>query len=272
MNINKLTELSIYIISEYYKNNLTPYFSYIDDDILWFGPAIGQCICGKQSIIDAWNSESHSLTFTMNNISSRYVAINNNCYEIILTYKIFTHYPDNHTTMYNQVLHYTWAERKITDSNGNSKKCPRIFLIHISNLFDYDSRDTIYPVHLKDQANALVNCTKQSRILLKGQNHFTYSVPMCQIMWIESTDKGLHSIVHTENEDLLITKTVSSFYSEYKKTFIQIHSGYIINPLFAYNIRRFEVEMTDGNVLPIPQKKYTKVKEEFTKWLDDYNK
>ena len=39
MVYNDFLKLSYLIVSEYYRNNLDPLFEYIDDNILWIGPA-----------------------------------------------------------------------------------------------------------------------------------------------------------------------------------------------------------------------------------------
>ena len=53
MNINTISKLTYYIVSEYYKNNLEPFFEYLDDNILWFGPAEKQILKSKPSMLDA---------------------------------------------------------------------------------------------------------------------------------------------------------------------------------------------------------------------------
>lgn len=46
MTANDLIYKSIYIITEYYNNNLQPYFDNISEDVLWIGPAERQEIRG----------------------------------------------------------------------------------------------------------------------------------------------------------------------------------------------------------------------------------
>lgn len=53
MNTNEIIEKSVYIITEYYKNNTQPFFDNIDDDILWIGPAENQILRGKANILSA---------------------------------------------------------------------------------------------------------------------------------------------------------------------------------------------------------------------------
>lgn len=54
--INTPLDKSIYIITEYYKNNLNPYFESLADDVLWLGPAEKQEIRGKENFINAFSN------------------------------------------------------------------------------------------------------------------------------------------------------------------------------------------------------------------------
>lgn len=48
MNNTSLEDLSIRIITEYYRNNIEPALHYIDENIIWVGPRLGQLIRGRE--------------------------------------------------------------------------------------------------------------------------------------------------------------------------------------------------------------------------------
>ena len=48
---DELLYRSIYIITQYYKNDLKPFFDSVSDDVLWLGPAERQMIHGKQELL-----------------------------------------------------------------------------------------------------------------------------------------------------------------------------------------------------------------------------
>lgn len=268
MNIHNLTELSIYIITEYYKGNLQPYFENIDDDILWIGPAKGQFLCGKKAILDTWAKEKHELTFSMSNITSSYISSNGSYTEIILSYELLVRYPNNLTVHRDQILHYTWCKRKISSENGGVQKVPRILMIHISNSMSYDIRDSIYPVHLKAHESDLATpFPNKTRILVNGKNRYTYSLLTDQIQWIESSDKGQHSIIHLTDKQIPSLTPISVLADQYSHHFIRIHASYLITPLYVYSIQRFQLILLDQTALPIPQKKYTEVKQAIEDWI-----
>ena len=57
MTANDLIYKSIYIITEYYNNNLQPYFDSISEDVLWIGPAERQEIRGREQVISTFSAE-----------------------------------------------------------------------------------------------------------------------------------------------------------------------------------------------------------------------
>ena len=62
MDLN-LEALTVQLIEKYYANDRRLFFEYMDDDIIWIGPAIRQYIEGKQNLLNAFAQESHSLQF-----------------------------------------------------------------------------------------------------------------------------------------------------------------------------------------------------------------
>ena len=84
MTSKDLIYQSIYIITEYYNNNLQPFFDNISEDILWIGPAEKQEIRGRDNVITAFSSETHELTFTMGSIRAISIAPLKTSHNIIL--------------------------------------------------------------------------------------------------------------------------------------------------------------------------------------------
>ena len=77
-------------------------------------------------------------------------------------------------------------------------------------------------------------------------------------MYIES--HGRHSNIHTTSDSYEITESLLSLEKRFPDYFLRCHQSYLINPDFASSIERFKLTMSDGFVIPIPEKKYTQVK------------
>ena len=118
MKADDVISRSIFIITEYYENNLEPFFESIGEDVLWLGPAKRQYIQGKQKLIDTWMAESHNLTFTMGDIEATCASPAANVQEVLLHYEVSTHYPSGKTFLHDQLLHFPWRERRVKHEGG----------------------------------------------------------------------------------------------------------------------------------------------------------
>lgn len=87
------------------------------------------------------------------------------------------------------------------------------------------------------------------------------------IIWIESD--GIHSRIHTPLETIEATESVHVLEERTKGYLIRPHSSYLINPAFIISIRRFEIELTDGAHIPVPQRKYTRIRNLLTEKIID---
>ncbi len=260
MKKDDIIRLSIYIIKEYYKNNLTPFFEHISDDVLWIGPATRQQIQGKENLMQAYALEDHSLTFTMGDIKALCVSPHIHVKEVLLHYDIYTHYPNGNTDVHDQRLHYTWCDKKVQTADG-PKYQPMIVSLHISNSWPYDNRDTIYPIHSESiLASMHAHTEPEQHITVKSSDGYINRIAAAHILYIETIKHSAKLQIHTGNDVITVNETLSKFEKKYPDLFVRIHSGYLINPAHVTNIRRFAVTLSDGTQLPLPEKKYTRIK------------
>lgn len=260
MKTDSITKLSLFIITEYYKNNLNPFFEYISDDILWIGPAQRQQIQGRENLMQAFSTEQNELTFTMGDIKVLCVSPHSHVKEVLLHYDIYTHYPSGHTYMHDQRLHYTWHEKREKTAKGTEYH-PEIVCLHISNAWPYDSRDTIYPIHYENVSAAMLEYPEPERyVTVKSSDGCVHRIAASHILYIETVKRSAKLQIHTKNGTITINETLSRFEEKCPGLFVRIHSGYLINPAHVKNIRRFAAALSNGTELPIPEKKYTKIK------------
>ena len=260
MKTDDIIKLSIHIITEYYRNNLVPFFDYISDDILWIGPAKKQQIIGRKNLLQTFAAEKHDLTFTMGDIKVLCVSPSHHVKEVLLHYDIYTHYPSGSTDVHDQCLHYTWCDKKVQTADG-LKYQPQIVSLHISNAWPYDNRDVIYPVHSENLFAAMrIPAESEQYITVKAADGCVHRLAFSHILYIDTVKRSARLQIHTENGTIIINDTLSKFEEKYPDLFVRIHAGYLLNPAHVTNIRRFAVTLSDGTQLPVPEKKYTQIK------------
>lgn len=260
MKTKDLIRRSIFIITEYFKNNTEPFFENISDDVLWIGPAQRQQMQGREKMIQAWAKEKHDLTFTMGNIKVKTVSPAAHVREIILHYDVYTHYPSGYTHLRDQRLHYTWREKRVKTEKGSEYRS-EIVMLHVSNAFRSDKRDSIYPVHYDQIAASMPVLSEPERyITAKTTDMSVHRIAVSRILYIETVKQSAKLQIHTKNDTIIVCGTLLGFEKNYPGLFLRIHASYLLNPAHVRKIRRFRVTLSDGTELPIPEKKYTRIK------------
>lgn len=259
MNIKNCVESSIYMTTEYYKNNLEPFFSNMTDDVVWHGPAIGQRIAGIDNMRKAWGSENNVLTFELGDIEAQYTQVVPSACEVMLMFVVTTYYPNGDAYSVFQRIHFSWADCTVIDENGHKSRVPKFYMIHISNPISQHSSDFIYPVHYNEICDQQKSPVQEKRISLRGIDNVFYVLSVSSIVWAES-EPGQHCSVHLLDKVINVRASVAEIERQTKGTLVRVHSGYIVNPKEVVSVRRFSVELSDGSVIPVPEKKYTAVK------------
>ena len=136
-------------------------------------------------------------------------------------------------------------------------------VIHVSNEWKYDERDTIYPNHYQQQGLPIRLIEKQEYHLnLKADNFSVYHIPINELLYVETIKRSNKLLVHTTKETITISGNLKNFLEEHKEYLLRTHAAYLINPSNVTKIERFKVYLKDGTILPIPEKKYTQIKKE----------
>ena len=258
MNQQSVADLSAELIVKYYENHYMPFLEHMDDDALWYGPAEGQFLHGREQMIKVWNAEEHNLKFSLGNMKVAHISSHSSFCDVMLSFHVTTHYPDNHDITLSQRILLTWCERVFEDKNGGKTKELRILVCHISNPHAKHEDDFIYPNRFHDVIHQTrIEPLHGRRIHFHGLDRSDYFILSDTIIRIEAAHGGKHSIVVTAENEVEVASTITKLEKQYGKLFLRCHQSYLVNPDYITNIRRFKVTLSDGTELPIPEKKYT---------------
>ena len=269
MKKNILKDLSYRIITEYYNNNLELFWEYLDDDIIWYGPAEGQKITTKKTMKDIWRKEKHNLTFTMNDIKVEAFSINHNTCSVVMSYYVNTHYPNGIIHTHNQNINMIWITRKLQDSKKKIIKKPVIIQMFIANVHSKNEKDTIYAIHSHDEYVNQVETSNSKKIIIRSVTGANYYLSINSILWIEKANGGKHSIIHTQNGLIECVEKTHNILKQSDNFFISPHISYLVNPIHIKKIERFRLTLNNDETLSISEKKYTKFKSEVQKLINN---
>ena len=265
MNQQQIADLSAELILKYYDNDYMPFLNHMDDEALWYGPAEGQFLQGREAMIRVWNAEEHSLKFSLGNMEVTHITANPSFCDVLLSYPVTTHYPGNRDITLSQRILLTWCERVVTDQNGGKTKEPRILVCHIANLHAKHADDFIYPNKFHEVYPEHAEPPHGKRIHFHGWDRSDYFVLSDTILYISAAHGSKHSEVHTTDGTIEVAASVSALAKQYGRLFLRCHHSHLVNPDYIQNIRRFKVTLSDGTELPIPEKKYTAFREQCQK-------
>ncbi|MCR5121659.1 MAG: LytTR family transcriptional regulator [Ruminococcus sp.] len=229
------------------------------ENAVWHGPAIGQYIAGLEHIREAWSKEENPLTFTLGNLKAEYLRTSPSSCEVMMMFVVTTHYPNGEDISLFQRIHFSWADTVYTDENKLRKRVPKIFMTHISNPVEQHSADFIYPLHYNEVYGKAKDAVRETRISFRGTNNAFYAVAVSSVIRIETTADQC-CLIYTRDKALKTRTAMKELEKQTEGFLVRIHSGYIVNPLDVVSVCRFKVTMSDGAVLPIPEKNYTAVK------------
>ena len=92
-----------------------------------------------------------------------------------------------------------------------------------------------------------------------------YKVPLKSIRYIETYNRNL--MFHTEQENIICYKSMKEMERELcDKNFVRCHTSYIVNLFYVKGIKKLDIELISGEIIPISQPK----RKEFMERLADY--
>lgn len=251
MNSQELSDLTASLLLQYYDNKIDPFLNHCHEDILWIGPAEGQMIRTKTKLVETFAAEQHSLHFAVHALKATPLSTGSrNSMNVLLTFLVDTFWPDKRTNRVSQRILFTWS----TEPEG-----PRIRLCHISNAIVYDSRDTIYPVHYLESYQDMVLSSGETvtRIHFRGLDKTTLYLNSNRIIYMET--KQHHTLIHTLDQTFESVERLSTI-AQRCPQMLRCHESYLVNPDYVQEIYRFYLKLNNGTEIPVPEKKYTAVK------------
>ena len=258
MDSKKMADLSNQIICKYYQNDVQPFLDFADEKVLWYGPAKGQFLSGREALLNAWAGEKHSLYFSLGNMRLDHTSSHPSYCEVLASFPVTTHFPDGKSITMDQIIHITWCERKV---DGMDAKQPRMLVIHISDLYQKHEADNIYPNHFNEIYKGYMPVSESGdHVYFQGLDAFDLYLLPDSILWIESISNGRHSVVYTKDEHYVIKASTAEIESTYPNFLLRCHRCYLVNPKHIRSIERFTVTLDNGKELSIPEKKYTAFK------------
>lgn len=267
MNSKELMERSAEVLIQYYQNNIEPFLDALHPNALWIGPLEGQILRSREGIINAYRKEQNVMTFHLFDLNVSVAQHTAAQCDILMTFIVDSLYPDNSVIRCNQRILLSWTYGTIMNEVNKSVRIPMILTCFIANALPTHEKDAIYPNHFLYTSFFREHFpAKNSCFSVKGNNHELFYLSDRDIIYVESKRPGC--IIHTDCNDFNSSETVSKL-QEKCAMFVRIHISYLVNPACIQSVERFQVTLTNGIILPVPEKKYTGVKEQIARAMSN---
>lgn len=262
MTLQSIAKRTVELILLYYDNQVQPFLDILDEDILWLGPAEGQMIRGREQLIQAFSAEGdHGLHFAVHDMTVIPLPTGSSrVFDVLTIFLVDTFWPDGSTNRVLQRMNFTWVIR-----DGK----PRMRLCHISNAIAYDARDRIYPVHYNRlyQSPLPTGDAHSLHLCFRAADKSFLYLNWQHVLYAES--RGRHTLIHSQDQTVEVNESLTSILRQYGSLFLRCHESYLVNPGQIRSVTRFQLRLSNGEILPVPQKKYTAFREAMAVRLEE---
>lgn len=268
-----LTERTAELIEGYYDNDLSLFWKYMRDDVIWVGPAEWHLIEGKAAVRAMYDrDEEHGLRFSIEDLEAHSRQVGREVVTVILKYSVQTYYPDGTILQHKQWLTMLWVRnppKKVSEGALDWQ----YQIIHTVNADVGAEQDVnrIYPVHLgkvmqERMAHMIqLRTGRVEKVALEDISRVTYYVPRYDILWVEG--KRTHSVVCCQERQIEINCSLERATALLGDDFYRVHRGYLVNLRRIDHMERSVVVLDTGERIPVPPPNFAATKAYIKNWM-----
>lgn len=112
------------------------------------------------------------------------------------------------------------------------------------------------------------NKKKENAYILVENDTGKYKVSLNSLSYIETFNRNL--MLYTDSENIISYRKMKDVENELEKhSFVRCHAGFLVNLFFVKRIEKLEIELIDGERIPISQQKRKLVMEKLAQYWGD---
>lgn len=241
------------IMDDHYARRLDDVMDWIADDVMWIGPTHNEYVYGKKNVERILEKEQDIVC----EIAEASYDIIWGCNEACATAGRLNPRTEEDSDLVLSVI------QRVTFVFALREGLPKIVHMHVSNDWDGAEEDETFPYRAGREAflylqKKIAQNGDVKKLAVRDAFHNWHCIAENEILYIAADHT--HSIIHTIHSSITVPYKMSEYAEKLSDQFIRAHRSYIVNPDYVIGIKRFSVHLYNGAKLPIPQKKYTRVK------------
>lgn len=164
------------------------------------------------------------------------------------------------------------AHQRITFQYQLIKNEWKIIHMHVSNEYSELVDDEVYPVKMSQETyrymqRMLAKKFMDSQKLVLEEDADTYILSPNEIVCIEAMKN--QCLLHCLDKTVVSSKSISMLEKILPGNFYRAHRSYLVNCNSVVKIARYRLELQGGMVIPLPEKRYTAIREGIKALLRD---
>ena len=161
------------------------------------------------------------------------------------------------------------------------KKDKKVEIIFLTTLSQYALEGYTYQatnfmikplqyVRLKSEMDKFVerHGREESPSMIVSNDTGKYKIVLNTLRYVETFNRNL--LIHTEQENIICYKKMKEIEAELRdKGFVRCHTSYIVNLFYVKGVKKLEIELITGEIIPISQPKRKEFMEKLTEYWGD---
>ncbi|HFL2515607.1 TPA: LytR/AlgR family response regulator transcription factor [Clostridioides difficile] len=257
--MENVVEYTEYMLREYYHLNIDPFFSVLDTDIMWIGP--GNLFVFGEMAVKSYFKDGFIMPYIeIEDIELYQLKREKDSCIVVGRFYCHTKQDADKVVAANQrvTIHFR---------QYNENKSVKITHMHVSNEWNELVDDEVFPFKVSVQTYRYVQklvtesiakkCS--TKIELRNNSGLQYIDPD-MVVYAEAI--GKYTVVHFVDKIVTIKQLIGEIELLFPEIFCRPHRGYLVNCKFIAYVKRYRITMITGAIIPIPEKRYFKVREE----------
>nr|UWI50136.1 LytTR family transcriptional regulator [Clostridioides difficile] len=257
--MENVVEYTEYMLCEYYHLNTEPFFSALDTDVMWIGP--GNLFVFGETAVKSYFKDGFIMPYIeMENIEFYLLQSGKDSGIVVGRFSCHTEQGADKVAAANQrvTIHF----RQYSEN-----KSVKITHMHVSNEWNELVDDEVFPFKVSVQTYRYVQKLvtesgvkrRHKKIELRNDTGLQYIDPN-MVVYAEAI--GKYTVVHFVDKIVTIKRLIGKVALLFPEIFCRPHRGYLVNCEFIDSVERYRITMVTGTMIPIPEKRYFKVREE----------
>ena len=245
-----------WLLTEYYRLNVEPFLSAMSKDCCWVLPT-NHVVVGKRAARVLFQNGFEMPVFRVRDVQTWALDTDSENHRTVCL--IYTAESDPGDGMIMA------GRQRATFCYRKESETWKLYHIHVSMEWEHVPEGEVFPVELSRATYRYVqellkqarNCGTQ-KIILKDESSTTLVDPNL-ILYAEAADKS--TVLHMVDQTLVLHRPIKNLERELPENFVRIHRSYLANVSYVVRVERFSLILASEISLPIPEKRYTQVRE-----------